>query len=143
MSKRLNRKEELMTSYSQRELENEWSKYKYWTMSRSQKGYNDIRLLFRNNDDVNVNDFYSIIDSVDVINDDMKAEANAFEHVWGYFKSKASENEKREFLNLLEKYRKGDSKKEKVYDLLYELANKYDVDYLLQSYYFDEYEEDT
>lgn len=143
MSLRLFNKEQLYENHTQVALEKEWAKYKYWVMSRSQKAYNDLRALFKNNDTVSLDDFYKIIDEVSDTEEDPKAEHNAFEHVWGYFKNIATDDEKEVFLNVLNEYRKASISRSNVYEILYAYAQKYQVKYLLDSYYFEDYEKDA
>ena len=133
--RQFNRKQ-LEDNPSQKGLEQEWARYKYWVMSRSQKSYLELRLLFRENESVEVTEFYSIIDQLEHSVEDKKAETNAFQHVWGYFKKIAQDNEKEKFLILLEDYHKHGNRKQ-VYEYLFNLSQIYNMTYLLDSYYFD------
>ena len=119
-------------------MEKEWAKYKYWVMSRSQEEYNNLRLMFKGNAPVSEDEFNIVIERLkDTYNN--KAELNAFQHVWGYFKKDASKFEKETFLRLVDEFKQDESKCKDVYLNLYELSNKYNKTYLLESYYFDEY----
>lgn len=117
------------------QLQDEWGKYKYWTMARSQKSYNDLRIMFKN--EVSKDDFYSIIDSLKNLKREVNSESNAFLHVFGYFKKICTESEKKHFLNLYDNFRIGLCDSESVYNYLHMLAVKYDITYLLNSYYFN------
>jgi UV DNA damage endonuclease len=55
--------------------------------------------------------------------------------VWGYFKEKADEKEKKSFLNAIQKSKEGASY-QKVKNILFKLTQKYNEAYLLKSYYF-------
>lgn len=118
---------------SQTVLEQEWARYKYYVMSKSQKAYNDLRMMFRNNDKVDVSSFYKTIDDLSYLETNVKAEANAFSHVWGYFKRFATEKEKETYLRLLE-----NQSIDAMYRHLKKLSSKYRVEYLQNSYYFKE-----
>ena len=61
---------------------------------------------------------------------------NAAQHVWGYFKDKASEAERRRFQTLLQKFSSGEAGIQLVKNHLLRLAEKYQEDYLLSGYYF-------
>ena len=66
---------------------------------------------------------------------------NAFEHVWGYFKDKADDKEKKKIQALIENYKSGTSvnienDSIKVKSFLMKLSEKYNEAYLLNSYYF-------
>lgn len=61
---------------------------------------------------------------------------NAAQHVWGYFKDKASEIEKKRFQSVLLKYNSGEADLQSVKNNLLGLARKYQEDYLLSGYYF-------
>lgn len=114
---------------SQRVLEQEWARYKYSVMSKSQQAYNEIRLMFKNNNIVKVQDFYRKIDTLEVEN--IKAQINALQHIWGYFKKEANAKEKESYLNFFEK-----KDVKSMYNLMKRLSKKYEKDYLSQSYYF-------
>ena len=57
------------------------------------------------------------------------SKTNAYEHMWGYFKKRATTEEKKKFFALLEHAK--DDKAIKIY--LYDLAKKYKVKYLTDS----------
>lgn len=116
---------------SQKVLEQEWARYKYWVMSKSQKAYNDLRFMFKNNPIIDPTDFYRVIDSIYNANLNIGAEINAISHVWGYFKKHCTDKEKLQYMTLLETKDIDSMKK-----FLLRLAHKYETSYLLESYYF-------
>ncbi len=61
---------------------------------------------------------------------------NAAQHVWGYFKYKAEPAEKKRWENALQKYISGSANLASVKNVLQKLAQKYEVDYLNNGYYF-------
>ena len=58
---------------------------------------------------------------------------NAFQHVWGYFKKKASPAEKENFMLLLERYQVGQVKQEVLVEAVKDLLRKYPNPYRQQS----------
>ena len=105
-------------------------------MSKSQKAYNEIRSLFRNNKELSVFEFYSVIDNLRAEPFSLKDESNTLLHIWGYFKKYADEKEKKSFLKLMDEYEDDKKKIEYVKKNLYKLAIKYNISYLKKSYYF-------
>ena len=85
--------------------------------------------MFKNNNIVKVQDFYRKIDTLGVEN--IKAQINALQHIWGYFKKEANAKEKESYLNFFEK-----KDVKSMYNLMKRLSKKYEKDYLSQSYYF-------
>lgn len=117
-------------NHSQKVMEEEWARYKYWVMSKSQDAYNSIRSLFKDNQDVSSIEFYRIIDSLYDLEMNVKAEINALSHAWGYFKRIATPKEKDTYMSLLDQ--------KNIFRLkahLRRMALKYQVDYLRESYY--------
>ena len=58
---------------------------------------------------------------------------NAFQHIWGYFKKKATETERRDYMFLLERYHSGQASKEDVITKTRELLQLYPNTYLQNS----------
>ena len=61
---------------------------------------------------------------------------NAASHVWGYFKDLASDSEKKKYDSYINSFKKGSYSINAVKGLLLKYAVKYDIKYLLESYYF-------
>ena len=118
---------------SQTILEQEWARYKYYAMSKSQKAYNELRLIFRNNNATDPILFYKWIDDIQYLEPNIKSEINAFSHVWGYFKKFATIKEKEAYLKFIENQ---DIKA--MVRHLKKLSNKYEIKQLQNSYYFKE-----
>lgn len=117
-------------------LELEWSKYKYTILERSHTHYNEIRELLKNKDEYPTIKFYSLIEEALERESTIGNTVNAALHVWGYFKSHATEAEKKKFAKYLEDYEKGSNSKSLLKNFLWKMALKYEEDYLLNSYYF-------
>lgn len=118
-----------------KELEKEWGRYKYLVMEHSQAGYQSVRNMLKDKNSYPAVAMYLTIEK----SIDKKAEkgdaVNAAQHVWGYFKTKASENEKNRFEKALKKFVSGNSEIKSVKNNLLNLSKKYGEDYLLQGYY--------
>ena len=59
--------------------------------------------------------------------------SNAFQHVWGYFKKKASSAEKEDFMHLLLRYQSGQAEKKDLVRAVRDLLVKYPNPYLQKS----------
>src|SRR5690554_769515 len=120
-------------------IEREWARYQYWIMARSQRTYNQMRILFKDSKSIDIINFYNVIES-------LKREeygtigsmVNAFQHVWGYFKNIATITEKNKFMELMNEFEKSNRNKQEVYRYLYKLTDKYNITYLKNSYFFDD-----
>lgn len=118
-------------------LEMEWAKYKYSILEKSHKSYLEIRKLLKDKKSYPSLEFYNIIEESFEIEESPKDYVNSLNHVWGYFKNKATEKEKNNYFRLLNRYEKGLNKGELVKNFLYKLSVKYDEKYLYKSYYFE------
>ncbi|MDD2495457.1 MAG: UV DNA damage repair endonuclease UvsE [Tissierellia bacterium] len=117
-------------------LEKEWSKYKYNVLERSHSDYIKIRNLLKNKEDFNAVSFYTLLEKGLKSQGDIGSLVNGALHVWGYFKNKTSEKEKHNFFKYLENFQQQKSNINPVKNYLNKLAQKYNEDYLLKSYYF-------
>ena len=117
-------------------LEQEWARYKYYVLGKDQKAYLKIREILKDKGGYPVNEFYRVIESAVETKSVAKNEINAAQHVFGYFKKDANLIEKRRILNRIEKYKNDKIKLESLKNSLYKLAEKYENEYLLNSYYF-------
>ncbi|MPN26610.1 hypothetical protein SDC9_174035 [bioreactor metagenome] len=64
------------------------------------------------------------------------SEINALQHVWGYLKNESTKKEKATFLTEVEKYKNSAITLQKVKKSLFKMVSKYNIGYLLKSYYF-------
>ncbi len=117
-------------------LEQEWARYKYFTLSRSARIYQEIRELLKNKETRCVKEFYDLLEQAYVLPEDRGAEMNAAEHVWGYLSSDCSSAERNRYHKLLEAYQNGTGEIRAVKNHLLKGAGSRDLDYLLQSLYF-------
>lgn len=117
-------------------LEKEWSRYKYTILERSHFDYLEIRKLLKDKQNFSAVSFYNLLESGLKNQGDTGSFANGALHVWGYFKNKATEKEKENFFNYIEKYKLQQTGINTIKNNLGRLAEKYKEDYLLDSYYF-------
>lgn len=117
-------------------LETEWARYKYLVLERSQKNYNAIRKMLKDKSAYPAQEMYAMIE-MSIRTPITKGSAiNAAQHVWGYFKDKATESEGKRFQKALDRLESGEAEVQPAKNLLHAMANKYKEDYLLNSYYF-------
>ncbi len=117
-------------------LETEWARYKYCILERSVEHYNAIRNLLKDKSTYPAKQMYQMIETSirkPIVRDHA---INAAQHVWGYFKSRTTESEKKRFESVLKKFKLGEIEGQPVKNTLFTLARKYKEDYLLNSYYF-------
>lgn len=117
-------------------LEQEWSRYNYSVLEKSHKDYLDIRQMLKDKSAYPVKEFYCKIEDALNLGESIPSAVNALQHVWGYFKNKAEEKEKKKIQKLMEDYTKGLFPLYKVKSFLYALTLKYNDSYLIQSYFF-------
>ena len=117
-------------------LEKEWSRYKYSVLEKSPNDYLKIRELLKNKNIYESLEFYGILENAMAKETQTGHAVNAAQHVWGYFKDKASETEKSQFTKLLDKYFRSEGTLLFVKNYLKKLSAKYEEEYLLNSYYF-------
>lgn len=116
-------------------LEEEWSRYKYAVLEKSQGIYGEIRNLLKDKDSYPVRAFYALVEEALSQPYHPGQAANAAEHVWGYFKDLASQTEKNRFSALLGSLRAGGSA-QSLKRFLHKCALRYGPAYLQNSYYF-------
>ncbi|QAA31605.1 YbgA family protein [Clostridium manihotivorum] len=119
-----------------KEAQKLWAKYKYCVMERSYSHYKNISKYFATGD-VNESEFNKLISEALEIEISKGQAINTLQHVWGYFKKICDEKEKLSFFSLLEMYEKDKCTLTTVKDMLYKLSGKYEVRYLLDSFYFN------
>ncbi|MBU4539940.1 MAG: UV DNA damage repair endonuclease UvsE [Firmicutes bacterium] len=118
------------------QLEHEWSKYKYAVLERSPLDYLEIRKLLNNKDSYPCIDFYNLVETAFLKETTIGNSINVAQHIWGYFRTMALPSEKKYFLKLLDQYEKGEASIKKVKKNLWKMTVKYELNYLLDSYYY-------
>ena len=105
-----------------------WARNKYLVLSHSSNIYNEIRQYLKN-EEVEVSLVQEMIDRACQISEHRGQVCNAFQHIWGYFKKKATDAERKDYMRLLDCYRFGQASKEdliaKTRDLLELYPNAY------------------
>ena len=117
-------------------LEEEWALYKYNILERSPSIYQEIRDLLKDKNGYPVKAFYELIDKGMSEPGDIGTQINGIQHVWGYFKTKASEKEKKSMEKWLTDFKLGKISLSFVKKKLSRLAINYNEAYLNNSYYF-------
>lgn len=114
-----------------RMMEELWSREKYRVMYHSQAHYDCIRQTLKGQPDLK--EIEMLISEAVKIPATPGSVRNAVQHMWGYFKKQADEEEKEEYRRLMDGFSSGSTREEDLLLFLRRLAEKYDVEYLLNS----------
>lgn len=117
-------------------LEREWARYKYNILERSPAVYGRIRTLLTDKNTYPALEMYRLIEEAYHTPTHRGNAVNAVQHVWGYFKNKATKAEKSRFYQLMKKYFSDDASLTSLKNYLHRVARKYNEEYLLNGYYF-------
>ena len=109
-----------------------WARNKYLVLSHSSNIYNEIRQYLKN-EVVEVSHVQELIDHACQIPEHRGQVCNAFQHIWGYFKKKASPAEKDNFMLLLLRYQSGQAEQKDLVTAVKDLLLKYPNPYLQKS----------
>ena len=109
-----------------------WARNKYLVLSHSSNIYNEIRQYLKN-EQVEVNQVQKMIDRACQIPEHRGQVCNAFQHIWGYFKKKATDAERKDYMLLLDCYRFGQASKEDLITKTRDLLELYPNAYLQNS----------
>lgn len=109
-----------------------WAENKYLVLSHSSNIYNEIRQYLKN-ELVEVSHVQELIDCACQIPEHRGQVCNAFQHIWGYFKKKATDVERKDYMFLLELYHSGHASKEELIAKTRELLERYPNAYLQNS----------
>ena len=109
-----------------------WARNKYLVLSHSSKIYLEIRQYLKS-DSVEVEHVQDLIDQAVALSENRGQVSNAFQHVWGYFKKKASPSEKEDFMLLLLRYQSGQAEQKDLVRAVKGLLVKYPNPYLQKS----------
>lgn len=119
-----------------KDAEKEWSRYKYLVLGKSSNSYLQIRDMLKDKRNFSSINFYNIVDGALKEKENKDSEINALQHVWGYLKNESTKKEKATFLTEVEKYKNSAITLQKVKKSLFKMVSKYNIGYLLKSYYF-------
>jgi len=109
-----------------------WARNKYLVLSYSSNIYNEIRQYLKQ-EVVEVSQVQEMIDRACQIPEHRGQVCNAFQHVWGYFKKKATDAECKDYMLLLDRYRFGQASKEDLITKTRDLLDCYPNTYLQHS----------
>ena len=109
-----------------------WARNKYLVLSHSSNIYNEIRQYLKN-EQVEVSHVKELIDRACQIPEHRGQVCHAFQHIWGYFKKKATDVERKDYMLLLDRYRFGQASKEDLIAKTRELLERYPNSYLQNS----------
>ena len=109
-----------------------WARNKYLVLSHSSNIYNEIRQYLKN-EEVEVSHVQELIDHACQIPEHRGQICNAFQHIWGYFKKKATDAERKDYMLLLDCYRFGQASKEDLITKTRDLLDCYPNTYLQHS----------
>ena len=119
-----------------------WARNKYLVLSYSSNIYNEIRQYLKN-EKVEVSHVQELIDRACQIPEHRGQVCNAFQHIWGYFKKKATDAERKDYMLLLDRYRFGQASKEDVISKTRDLLDRYPNTYLQHSTLLKGYSHET
>jgi hypothetical protein len=109
-----------------------WARNKYLVLSHSSNIYLEIRQYLKS-ESVEVAHVQALIDQAVVLLENRGQVCNAFQHIWGYFKKKASMTEKEGFMHLLLRYQSGQADQKDLVAAVRDLLFKYPNPYLQKS----------
>ena len=109
-----------------------WARNKYLVLSHSSNIYNEIRQYLKN-EEVEVSHVQELIDRACQIPEHRGQVCNAFQHIWGYFKKKATDAERKAYMLLLDRYRFGKASKKDLIAKTRDLLDLYPNTYLQHS----------
>lgn len=119
-------------------LEKKWAQRKYEVLEKDPEIYQKIRTLLKDKTHPNEVLFDALI--LEALNqeDQRGRQLNALHHVWGYFKTISTKEEKAAFEHKLHLWDTQEIDLNELKQDLYALALKYQITYLIQSTYFKE-----
>ena len=109
-----------------------WARNKYLVLSHSSNIYNEIREYLKQ-EVVEVSEVQVMIDRACQIPEHRGQVCNAFQHIWGYFKKKATDVERKDYMLLLDRYRFGQASKEDLIAKTRDLLDRHPNTYLQHS----------
>lgn len=113
-----------------------WAYHKYWVMARSQAHYNALRQLFKGNDWSEEKDqlFDQLLAEAQAIDPTPATLRTAYQHIWGYFKKIANEEERDAYKEMIE----DEASYEELGAFLVQMIDNYQPKYLVNSKFYNE-----
>lgn len=112
-------------------IEKLWREEKYHILFHSQYYYEEIRQLLKGSP--SLEEVQHMIDVGLREEPTQGSIINAYDHMWGYFKKKATSSEKAQSLSLKQQFMNDNVSSTELLKFLKSLADKYEVTYLQQS----------
>ncbi|MBI5973250.1 YbgA family protein [Staphylococcus caledonicus] len=112
-------------------IEKLWREEKYHILFHSQYYYEEIRQLLKGSP--SLEEVQQMIDIGLREEPTQGSIINAYDHMWGYFKKKATSSEKAQSLSLKQQFMNDNVSSTELLKFLKSLADKYEVTYLQQS----------
>lgn len=112
-------------------IEKLWREEKYHVLLHSQQSYNEIRELLKSSP--SLQEVQLKIEEALRCKPTKGTVINAYDHMWGYFKNNATEAEKEQSKTLKSDFQSDLITKNELLTFLKELAQQYNVTYLLES----------
>ncbi|NLY09301.1 MAG: YbgA family protein [Tissierellia bacterium] len=131
-----------MIKKNKKACEELWAKNKYLVLSKSQRAYKEIREYLKL-DIVDVVYLNEVINNVINMEENRGECVNAFQHIWGYFKTEATNEEKRAFCVLIQEYLECKKEKADLVSYINYLLLKYPNEYLNNSTLLESDENET
>lgn len=116
---------------SRSEIEKLWRYEKYNVMMHSQKAYLDIRESLKGNLSYEALEFK--IKTAKKTEPTKGSIMNTFDHMWGYFKKIATNEEKAQYIKYKEQFQRNHISAYELLQFIHQLAVKYEQTYLLES----------
>lgn len=107
-----------------------WRTSKYEVLAHNEAAYRHIQKSHQNWD---IEQLSHAIDEAKMLIPTIGSVTNSYEHMWGYFKKKATQEEKNETFELLLQFQQEEIEEKELWKWLRHLAQKYEVNYLLES----------
>ncbi|MFC6464118.1 UV DNA damage repair endonuclease UvsE [Marinilactibacillus sp. GCM10026970] len=120
-----------------KDLYDEWNRYKYVVLERSQDIYESIQSLLQNQSSYPVIPFYRLIEAALDEEPTSTTGTNAANQVWGYIENSATEKEQDKYRKLVQEVKNEESTLKKLKTYLKKLIKKYDQQDILDSLYFE------
>ena len=106
-----------------------WAHYKYEILAQSPKIYLEIRQYLKQ-ESISLTKLENLIQTAQALPENRSHYTVAFQHIWGYFKKKASPSEKEDFLFELQRYQAGQIPASQIISNLNKLLQAYPNPYL-------------
>ncbi len=119
-----------------KQLEIEWSKYKYSVLEYSQQNYLNIEKTIKSKTDFHAMQFYNLIEDSFLKDISVNNAITTAKFVFELLEVHVNEKEKNIFLKKVNDYKNKKTSIMNIKNYLFKLATKYDQIYLLNSYYF-------